>query len=126
MTGEEDDATGEDPRPFRDLARDLGVVGDGDPDSPAGSGAATEAEEPFADLVEALGLGERAEDAEELLVYRDSPDRRCFVCEEPLPETGQTLDGGEEYLIQRVNVEGEPYPLTERSFHPECWDEYRE
>jgi hypothetical protein len=81
--------------------------------------------EPFQPLIEDLGLGEKDDAAEQILVYRESPDRECFVCGESIPEDSRNLDTGEEYLIQRVNEEGSPYPLTERTFHTECWEKHR-
>lgn len=80
--------------------------------------------EPFQPLIEDLGLGKQDDAAEQILIYRESPERECFVCGESIPEDSRNLDTGDEYLIQRVNEEDSPYPLSERTFHVDCWDQY--
>lgn len=104
---------------FREVAEDVALAKDGDGDRVV---------EPFAPLIEELGIEEEGArgPAEQILVYRESPERECFVCGESLPSGSRSLDEGEQYLIQRENVAGSPFPLTERTFHADCWTEYRD
>jgi hypothetical protein len=105
----------EDTEPVQHLAEELAV---------ATNRNSEPEDEPFKPLIDDLGLEERAESQEQLLIYRETPDRECFVCGESIPDHGHALDGGEQYLVQRTNREDSPYPLTERTFHAECWDEH--
>lgn len=76
-------------------------------------------------------LGHDPQDLEQgenhILVYREPPseNRTCHHCKENV-HTGESLEQGEEYVLHRVNEEGSPFPLREKTFHVDCWEEYRE
>lgn len=101
---------------FQGIADDIAVARDEDLEPVT---------EPFEPLVEALRLSPPDEAAEQILVYRESPDRECYSCGEAIPSNSRNLEEGEEYLIHRVNETDSPYPLIERTYHVDCWDRRR-
>lgn len=102
---------------FQEIADDIAVARDEDFEPVT---------EPFEPLIEALGLAPPDQAVEQILVYRESPDRECYSCGESIPANSRTLDEGEAYLIQRVNEPDSPYPSIERTYHVDCWDRRRD
>lgn len=82
-------------------------------------------EEPFEDLIKELGYDniDQEDGTEHVLVYRGNPDRECTVCGKDIPGDSREMQEGDQYLILREKPEDKPFPLVEKTYHINCYEE---